>query len=181
MEPVVVVGRTCVGDFCHVPVTVEGVPCSALVDTGSTVTLVRPDIVPGWTQCEPTTVQLRTVTGELAPMKGKGIMTLTVGGRTVRHPVWVAAVQDPCILGLDFLRSTGCQLDLNRGTLSFQGGTEVTMAPLMSHSLNPTNPLLQQLKQQRLMAAPPPPQLCVTFPQSPCHLRRCVTFPQLPP
>ena len=107
MEPVVVVGRTCVGDFCHVPVTVEGVPCSALVDTGSTVTLVRPDIVPGWTQCEPTTVQLRTVTGELAPMKGKGIMTLTVGGRTVRHPVWVAAVQDPCILGLDFLRSTG--------------------------------------------------------------------------
>ncbi|KAM9447691.1 uncharacterized protein ACWYII_013122 [Salvelinus alpinus] len=62
MEPVVVVGRTCVGDFCHVPVTVEGVPCSALVDTGSTVTLVRPDIVPGWTQCEPTTVQLRTVT-----------------------------------------------------------------------------------------------------------------------
>lgn len=69
MEPVVV-GRTCVGDFCHVPVTVEGVPCSALVDTGSTVTLVRPGIVLGWTQFEPTTLLLRTVTGELAPMKG---------------------------------------------------------------------------------------------------------------
>nr|XP_014030248.1 unnamed protein product [Salmo salar] len=53
----------CVGDFCHV--TVEGVPCSALVDTGSTVTLVRSDIVPGWTQFEPTTVQLSTVTGEM--------------------------------------------------------------------------------------------------------------------
>ena len=70
MEPVVVVGRTCVGDFCHVPVTMEGVPCFSLVDTGSTVTLVRPDIVPDWTQFEPTTVQLHTVTGELAPMKG---------------------------------------------------------------------------------------------------------------
>ena len=76
----------------------------------------------------------------------------------MHHPVWVAAVQDPCILGLDFLRSTGCQLDLNGGTLSFQGGPAVTMAPLMSHSLNPTNPLLQQLKQQRLMA--PPTSVC---------------------
>ncbi|KAM9517048.1 uncharacterized protein ACWYII_044209 [Salvelinus alpinus] len=57
MEPVVVVGRTCVGDFCHVPVTVGGVPCSALVET----------------QSEPTTVQIRTVTGELAPMKGNNI------------------------------------------------------------------------------------------------------------
>ncbi|KAJ8391883.1 hypothetical protein AAFF_G00084990 [Aldrovandia affinis] len=41
------------------------------VDTGSSVTLVRPDLVPGWTQFEPTTVQLRTVTGELAPMKAE--------------------------------------------------------------------------------------------------------------
>lgn len=49
MEPVVVVSRTCVGDFCYVSVTVDGVPYSSLVDTGSTVTLVRPDIVPGWT------------------------------------------------------------------------------------------------------------------------------------
>ncbi|KAJ8417461.1 hypothetical protein AAFF_G00286880 [Aldrovandia affinis] len=107
------------------------------VDTGSTVTLVRPDLVPGWTQFEPTTVQLRTVTGELAPMKGRGVLTLTVGGRTVCHPVWIAAVQDPCILGLDFLRATGCQLDLEKGTLCFQGGSAVTMGPLMFQSHRP--------------------------------------------
>lgn len=124
-----VVGRTCVGDFCHVPVTIEGVSCSALVDTGSTVTLVRPDIISDCTELETTTVQLRTVTGELAPMKGKSLLSINVGGKTVRHPVWVAAVQDPCILGLDFLRCTGCQLDLDRGTLSFQGGPTVVMAP----------------------------------------------------
>lgn len=163
MEPVVVVGRTCVGDFCHVPVTVEGVPCSALVDTGSTVTLVRPDIVPGWTQCEPTTVQLRTVTGELAPMKGKGIMTLTVGGRTVRHPVWVAAVQDPCILGLDFLRSTGCQLDLNRGTLSFQGGTEVTMAPPNVTFTQPNKPFTPTVKAAETHGCAPSPTAVCDF------------------
>ena len=48
-------------------------------------------------------------------MKGKGLLSICVGGKTVLHPVWVAAVQDPCILGLDFLRCTGCQLDLERG------------------------------------------------------------------
>ena len=31
----------------YVPVTMEGLPCSALVDTGSTVTLVRLDVVLG--------------------------------------------------------------------------------------------------------------------------------------
>lgn len=45
----------------------EGVPYSVLVDTGSTVTMVRLDIVPGWTQFEPTTVQLHTVRGQLQP------------------------------------------------------------------------------------------------------------------
>lgn len=63
------------------------IPCTALVDTGSTVTLVRPDVVPDWTQLEPTTVQLRTVTGGLAPMKGKGMLTLTVGGQAVHRQV----------------------------------------------------------------------------------------------
>ncbi|KAJ8367111.1 hypothetical protein AAFF_G00330960 [Aldrovandia affinis] len=67
-EPTAVVGRAGDGDSCYVPVTIEGVPCSALVDTGSTVTLVRPDVVPGGTPVEPTAVQLRTVTGELAPL-----------------------------------------------------------------------------------------------------------------
>ena len=127
LEPVVV-GRACVGDYYHIPVMVEGVPSFALVDTGSTVTLVRTDILPSWAELEPTTVQLCPVTGNLAPMKGRGMLTLNVGDKTIHHPVWVTALQDPCILGLDVLRSTGC-LNLERGTLSFQGGLSVTMGP----------------------------------------------------
>ncbi|KAJ8380842.1 hypothetical protein SKAU_G00016200 [Synaphobranchus kaupii] len=120
-------GLDTVGDFCHIPVTVYGVPYSALIDTGSMATLVRPDIVPRGTQLEQTSVQLCTVTGDLAPMVGKGLFTLSVGGRSVRSSVWVARVQDPCILGLDFLRNTGAVLDLGNGTLSFQGGPTVGM------------------------------------------------------
>ncbi|KAL7383227.1 hypothetical protein ABVT39_006968 [Epinephelus coioides] len=129
LELVVAVGCTCNGDRSYVPATVEGVPCLALVDTGSTVTLARPDVVPAWTPFELTAVELRTVTGELAPLKGLGRMTVTVGGCSVCHPVWIAAVQDLCILGRDFLKATGCQLDLGRGTARFQGGPMVTLLP----------------------------------------------------
>ena len=163
------VGRTCVGDFCHVPVTIEGVPCSALVDTGSTVTLVRPDVVPGWTQLEPTTVQLRTVTGGLAPMKGRGEMTLTVGGKAVRHPVWVASVQDPCILGLDFLKATGCQLDLGRGTLRFQDWPVIALSAV-------TSPVAAPITLPAREVGTAEPQATPTFPQNPITTSGCV-FP----
>lgn len=126
----IVVGRTSISDFCHIPICIEGVPCTALVDTGSTVTVVQPEVVPQGVQLEDTAVQLRTVTGELAPMKGRGLLRVTVGGRTMKHPVWVAEVQDSCILGLDFLRDNSCQLDLSKATQSFSDGQVVNMKPL---------------------------------------------------
>ncbi|XP_034081332.1 uncharacterized protein LOC117552165 [Gymnodraco acuticeps] len=135
VEPVVAVGRAG-GDSCYVPVDVEGVPCAALVDTGSTVTLVRADVLPSGTMFEPTSVRLRTVTGELAAMKGRGVLSVSVGGVEVRHPVWIADVQDPCILGLDFLKATGCLLDLQAGTVSFRVGPVITMTRIH----NPAEP-----------------------------------------
>ena len=79
---------------------------------------MRPDVVPVGTQLEQTTVQLRTVTGELAPILGKGRVTLNVGGLSVDFTVWVAQVKDPCVLGLDCLPSAGPgeeHIDLSRG------------------------------------------------------------------
>ncbi|KAJ8417422.1 hypothetical protein AAFF_G00286490 [Aldrovandia affinis] len=99
------------------------------------ITVSEPTVVvgrAGGTPVEPTAVQLRTVTGELAPLVGKSMLTVTVGGRAVRHPVWIAAVQEPCILGLDFLKATGCQLDLKRGTVRLQEGPAVKMAPVIT-------------------------------------------------
>lgn len=58
-EPVVAVGHASAGDSCYVPVVVEGVHSSALVDMGSTVTVVRPNVVPEGMQLEPTCVQLQ--------------------------------------------------------------------------------------------------------------------------
>ena len=91
------------GNSCYVPVSMEGVPCSALVDIGSSVTVLRQDMCPAWIQLEPTEVLLRTATGALAPVKGTGRLTFNLGGQDIR--VWVAAVQDACILGFDFLKA----------------------------------------------------------------------------
>ena len=143
------------GGSCRVAVTVQGVPTAGLVDTGSSVTLVRPDVVPRGTTLQPTAVRLRTATGQLAPMVGKGLMWLCVGGKRVHHLVWVADVQDCCILGLDFLQDTGCVLDMGRGTLSFPGGPTVVMGPLAAGPPPPAWPVVQSL--QLPLAAPGSP------------------------
>lgn len=122
-----VVGWTHVGDFCQVPITLAEAPYTALVDIGSTATLMRPDVVSGGTQLEKTTVQLWTVTGQLAHMLRKGRVTLNMGGLSVTFPMWVVEVQDSCILGLDFLKFVRGILDLGENTLSFSGGPTVKM------------------------------------------------------
>lgn len=125
------VGRTGDGTFLHTSVHIEGVPCTALIDTGSSITIVRPDVLQqagtDWRgRVYPTPVMLKTVTGELAPMKGKGWLQVEYGGVTKHHEVWLAAVQDPCILGLDFLQRVGTLLDLRYGNIVHSGSCPTT-------------------------------------------------------
>lgn len=106
-------------DCCHVPVLVEGHPVSALFDTGSTVTLIHPDLIPPNTQPQRADVPLLTVTGEMAPMLGTCEVTIR---STTRYPVWVAVVGERCLLGLDFLRKGQAHLDLMTGTMVLNEG-----------------------------------------------------------
>ena len=136
------------------------------VDTGSSVTVLRPDVCPEWIRLEPTDVQLRTATGGLAPMKGRGLLTLTLGGKDVRHPVWVAAVQDPCILGCDFLKATGCRLDLDGGTVSFRGGPVIALLPTGSGLGPPVGSIAPAVCAVEPEVSDPLPVASVTFPRT---------------
>lgn len=51
-------------------------PGEGSVDTGSTTTLLRPDVVPAETLLELTMVKLHTVTGKLSLMLGRGLVTI---------------------------------------------------------------------------------------------------------
>ena len=70
---------------------------------------------------------LRTVSGERAPIHGTMMLDITIGSKTFHQKVWVADVVDECLLGLDFLVSHECQVDLKDGIL-YIGGEEVPLA-----------------------------------------------------
>jgi hypothetical protein len=88
-------------------------------------------------------------------------------GRTyVRHPVWVAAVQDPCILGFDFLKATGCRFDLDGGTVSFRGGPVIALLPTGSGSGPPLGPISPAVCAVEPEVSDPLPVASVTFPMT---------------
>ena len=107
------------GDSLTVSGTINGRACEITVDTGSNISIVRPHVLIGMNQnlIEPSSSCLRTVTGERAPINGKGWLQLGIGSMEVPQELWVADIHDQCILGLDFLQSHGCQVNLKDGAL----------------------------------------------------------------
>ncbi len=60
---------------------------------------------------------MSTVTGEKAPIHGKGALMLEIGGLRIQHDVVVADIKDECILGTDFLTPSRCVVDLENHVL----------------------------------------------------------------
>ena len=70
-------------DNLAVPGKVEGRNCQITIDTGSNISIVRPDVLPEKKQSEiqPVNQCIRTVTGEKAPIRGKGNLRLRIGSK----------------------------------------------------------------------------------------------------
>ena len=117
--------------------SVGGYECNLTVDTGSDISIVHPDILKDQqVETLPVTPSFRTVTGEKAPMKGKCNLTVKIGSTEVSQPMWVADIQDPCILGTDFLEPHGCVVNLKDSILSI-GDEEVPLRRVKSQASNP--------------------------------------------
>ena len=59
---------------------IGGKRCQIIVDTGSNISIVHPDILKqAGISVIPTTGRLRTVTGKTAPLQGRKTIQLTVG------------------------------------------------------------------------------------------------------
>ena len=103
--------------------TIDGNHCMLTIDTGSTITIVRPDILSREKRehLQPVSGWLRTVTGEKVPFRGKSELTLQIGSTTATQQIWVADIQDGCILGMDFLRPHGCLVNLEEDLLRISG------------------------------------------------------------
>ena len=70
---------------------------------------------------------LQTVTGETAPIHGQGEFSISMGGLTIPHKMWVAEITDECILCLDFLGKHGCQVHPKQNVLTI-GSEEVPLS-----------------------------------------------------
>ena len=134
----------------------EGRNCQITIDTGSNISIVRPDVLPEKKQSEiqPINQCIRTVTGEKAPIRGKGNLRLRIGSVEIVHPIrigsteivhptWIADIQDECILGLDFLEPHECLVNLRNGTLQV-GEEEIPMQkPAVVTTLTPCRAVLE--------------------------------------
>ncbi len=102
--------------------TLNGRHCEITVDTGSNISIVRPDILQnlGEEVIQPVTSCLKTVTGETAPIRGRCTLQLGLGTQVVPLEMWIADIHDQCILGLDFLQPYGCHVNLRDGALTLR-------------------------------------------------------------
>ncbi|MGH0174689.1 UNVERIFIED_CONTAM: hypothetical protein FKN15_006856 [Acipenser sinensis] len=123
----VTVGWIGQGSNMHVPCTISGAQFRGLVDTGATITLLRPCMLPPWGEsseatCAPTSVCLKIISGQVTPMQGQQTLVVELGGFQLPHTVWLTEIVKECILGANPLAAMGATLDLDRGQLSVREG-----------------------------------------------------------
>jgi hypothetical protein len=93
------------------------------IDTGSDISIIREDVLSEDTREQIQSVQgwLRTATGERESLRGVSQLQVGIGSRELPETLWVAGIHDQCILGLDFLQSHNCQVNLQKGILTIDG------------------------------------------------------------
>ena len=114
-----------INGLCAVGAT-GGNRCQIIIDTGSNISIVHLDVLKRAGIDVPTTGRLRTVAGKTAPLQGKKTVQLTIGAFQSPHAVLVAKIADECIIGMDFLQSHGCLVNLKEGILQI-GEEEVPL------------------------------------------------------
>ena len=105
--------------------SIDGRPLDVLVDTGAEKTFVHEDLLPT-RGISSSGQQLCGVTGDCVPMRGPVWVDLTVGAVTERLPVYIAAMEDSCLL--DYLSRVEACVALHSGRMMVKGH-EVPLNP----------------------------------------------------
>ena len=112
----------------YVSVDLQGITVSALIDSGSTVSVIHPDVlarIPGMVDAdiEHPGGELRMADGGVVRTLGSVnlCMKICTDNLSMEHKMVVAPVEAPAVLGLDFLRVHRCILDVDGCTLRVGG------------------------------------------------------------
>ena len=112
-----------------VPVSLGGSKSSAVVDTAAQVSLIRQSV---WDELSihhdamPEIVQLANAQKD-SGMEGKlfNHVGFMLGGRKYYLDIVVADISDPMILGLDFLKTNQCKINLEDDSLELNGNEKI--------------------------------------------------------
>ncbi|MGH0122205.1 UNVERIFIED_CONTAM: hypothetical protein FKN15_026326 [Acipenser sinensis] len=116
-QDTVMVGLVGQGSHMHVPCIVGGVPCRALVDTGATPYCGEASEA-SWA---PTKVCLGFQ--PTRAMRGLQEIEISLVGIKRQQPVWLADIEEECILGANVLMAMGATLDLGQQhSCGYKGG-----------------------------------------------------------
>ena len=94
----------------------NGIPTNSLLDSGSTLTLIHPDIYSHISSEQRPAlagnpIKLRMADGGLIESLGRIQIEIVIEGMSVMHSVVVAEVESPVVLGYDFLNKYNCSPD----------------------------------------------------------------------
>ena len=109
----------------YLPLLIDEVPVLALVDTGSTISVIHPSILNR--SLDEVVVretskacQIRLADGSLVDTLGTVQLKVQLGTEreSWMHDWVVSAIEAPMVIGVDFLRENQCTLDVRAGTLT---------------------------------------------------------------
>lgn len=108
----------------NVQIVLNGIKASAMIDSGSTCSIVSPDLHSKLDLTEDIKIQgpkvpLKLADGSTSIADGKSTFRIQVGpnGKVIQHKMLVANIDTPIILGVDFLIKKKCILDIGNSTL----------------------------------------------------------------
>ena len=101
------------------------------MDTGADVTILSSRVFHklksnGLNKTTATEGVVRGLDGKIIPVTGRVTLEVTLGETKSELEVWIASIQEECILGADFLKDGGCVIDYPRQILRI-GETEIPL------------------------------------------------------
>ena len=110
-----------------VPGKVSGLAVAMLMDSGASVSILSTALwealhrqCPGLTMLS-TDCSIRTVSGDLARVRGRVVLEVELGGQYYLHQFIVMDVEEDIILGIDFLRKYDVDCNWRKGVLILRG------------------------------------------------------------
>ena len=138
-----------------VEVKVSGIPIEAVVDSGAHITVLQRGWVEHWAphlQSDEVVNLNSAAAGGVIPATLSKEVDITLNGVSITMSIYVADINDDCILGLDWMRAARVRLDFEHGILEFKdqrivarykrgraGKTPLAAARIVSNTLRRPN------------------------------------------